>query len=81
VKRRPTHFTVRALSIHLHKSRADTLALIKAAGIELTPTPLHYTDDRPRTRRNWRALTGQEVDRVLELVRAKQGAKLATRSP
>lgn len=77
MKRRPTHFTVTALAAHLRKNRADTLALIAQAGVQLEPTPLHYTDDRPRTRRNWRPLTGPEVDKVLKLVRAKQGARVA----
>lgn len=86
MKRDPRTFTVTALADHLHASRATTLKLIAQAGISLEPTPLHYTDDglsrdargtlgQPR-RRNWRALTGAEVDRVLELVRAKQGARV-----
>jgi hypothetical protein len=76
VKRGPHQFTVSALAGYLRKSRARTLALIKAAGIELTPVEIHYSDDRPRTRRNWRPLTAQETDRVIAFVRAKQGAKL-----
>lgn len=76
VKRKAQHFTVSALAAHLHRSRRSTLALIQQAGIKLEPIELHHSDDRPRTRRNWRALTPQEVDAVLKLVRQKQGAKL-----
>lgn len=74
-RRKPRPFTVRALSVYLRRSRSATLTLIARAGIELEHTEKHYTDDRPRktTRREYRSLTPQEVDRVLEYVRAKQG--------
>lgn len=75
MKRKAREFTVTALAAHLQRSRRTTLALIAQAGITLTPTELHYADDRPRTRRNWRPLAPNEVDRVLVLVRSRQGSK------
>lgn len=73
MRRKPGETSVTALAAFLRRSRATTLALIAQAGIRLTPTELHHSDDRPRTRRNWRPLTPKEVELVLVFVRAKQG--------
>lgn len=67
--------TVSALAAHLRLSRASALRACREAGVALTATELHYTDARPRARRNWTPLTGEEAERVIRYVRARQGAR------